>query len=193
MRLFVVNLSRDACLTSGPKQSPLLVQFSHTRSRWVSHVSTAVSWSTFLRLPLGAGPILGVYVTVLVTTSRMWRTLVLESRFCCWAAEVGVPGTAPAVLGVLDAAAAAPVGSAYRRALRAASQSNGDRTERALQGERGESRFAQLLERAGEGGTARPVKVGPVAGAERGYCGEAKAEGSAAVLIGAGATFGDFA
>lgn len=37
------------------------------------HDSTAVSWSTFLLFPFGAGPIRGVYVTVRVTTSRTWR------------------------------------------------------------------------------------------------------------------------
>lgn len=34
-----------------------------------------LDYSSFLLLPFGAGLILGVYVTVLVTISRTWRTL----------------------------------------------------------------------------------------------------------------------
>ena len=107
-------------------------------------------YSTFLRLPLGAGSMRGVYVTVLVTTSRMCRTLLRDAPL--------VQLCAGPTAGLLA--------SAYLRALRAASQSNGERTERALKGDRiGESRFPA----AGDGGTFRLEKVvGPVAGAESG-------------------------
>lgn len=107
--------------------------------------------STFLLLPLGAGSILGVYVTVLVTTSLMWRTLVLlfsQRVLPCppW------PGCFMSV---------------YRLALSAASQSKGLLTLRALNGERtGES---TLPAPAGEGGMRRlGNEVGPVAGADSG-------------------------
>jgi hypothetical protein len=94
-------------------------------------------------LPFGAGAILGVYVTVLVTTSRMCRTLVREA-FCFFSS---------------------------RRALRAASQSNTEWTGLALKGDRavlalnGES----ILETLGLGGTLRLGKqAGPVGGADIG-------------------------
>lgn len=64
--------------------------------------------STFLLLPFGAGFILGVYVTVRVTTSRMCFTLVLEGFLA----------------------------SFNLLALRAASQSNTEWTDLALKGER---------------------------------------------------------
>lgn len=81
----------------------------------------------FLLLPFGAGSILGVYVTVLVTTSRICRTLFADD-FCALQS-----------CAYLD--------------FNAASQSNGDRTDLALNGDRavalnGESR----VDTAGEGG-----------------------------------------
>ena len=105
--------------------------------------------STFLLFPLGAGSILGVYVTVLVTTSLMCRTLVLLFSH-------RVLPCAP-WLGFI---------SVYRLAFRAASQSKGLLTLLALNGERtGES----TLLTAGEGGMRRLGKeVGPVAGADSG-------------------------
>ena len=77
------------------------------------------------RFPFGAGFILGVYVTVLVTTSRICLTLLVEGFEARQSVEY--------------------------RALRAASQSNGERTDRALKGERtvGES----TAETAGDWGT----------------------------------------
>ena len=98
---------------------------------------TAVSGSIFLLLPLGAGAILGVYVTVLVTTSRMCRMLDLDSRLAC-PGVVGAPG--PGRPGVSGAAGrfVPPGVSANLRDLRAASQSKGDRTDAALSGDLGE-------------------------------------------------------
>lgn len=101
-------------------------------------------YSTLRLLPFGAGAILGVYVTVLVTTSRMCRTLVRED-FCFFSS---------------------------RRAFRAASQSNTDEcTGLALKGDRavlaliGESMFDRL----GLGGTLRLGKqAAPVGGADMG-------------------------
>lgn len=101
-------------------------------------------YSTLRLLPFGAGAILGVYVTVLVTTSRMCRTLVRED-FCFFSS---------------------------RRALRAASQSNTDEwTGLALKGDRtvlaliGESIFDTL----GLGGTLRLGKqAAPAGGADMG-------------------------
>jgi hypothetical protein len=98
---------------------------------------TAVSGSIFLLLPLGAGAILGVYVTVRVTTSLMCRMLDLDSLFE-WP---GVPGV-PAVAGMPGVSGAAgrfdPGVSANRRDLSAASQSKGDLTDAALSGDLGE-------------------------------------------------------
>lgn len=115
------------------------------------HYSAAASFS-FLRFPLGAGSILGVYVTVLVTTSRMCRMLVpfFSHRLEC----TGRGG--PALVG------AGPT-SAYLLAFSAASQSNALLTLLALHGVRAG------LSTAGLGGTRRLGKVvGPVAGAESG-------------------------
>jgi len=128
------------------------------------HASTSVSWSSFLLLPFGAGAIRGVYVTVLVTTSRMWRTVDLDSRL--------EPVTAAlAVLGVVepeaDADAAAPGTSVKRLDLSAASQSNGDRMDRALHGVFGESTPPQFA--SGEVGMIRLGKLRFVAGADMGY------------------------
>lgn len=115
---------------------------------------------SFLLFPLGAGSILGVYVTVLVTTSRMCRTFVpFFSHRLEW--------MGPALVG-------AGLTSAYLLAFRAASQSKGLLTLRALKGDR------TGLSTAGLGGTRRLGKVvGPVGGADRGYApsGEAVAAG----------------
>lgn len=98
---------------------------------------TAVSGSIFLLLPLGAGAILGVYVTVRVTTSRMCRMLDLDSRLAC-PGVVGAPG--PGRPGVSGAAGrfVPPGVSANLLDLRAASQSKGDLTDAALRGDLGE-------------------------------------------------------
>jgi len=96
---------------------------------------TAVSGSIFLLLPLGAGAILGVYVTVLVTTSRMCRTLDLDSRFACPGVVGAVPGGRP---GVSGAARFEPGVSANLLDLSAASQSKWDLTDAALSGDLGE-------------------------------------------------------
>lgn len=108
-----------------------------------SYFKGCVVYSTFRLLPLGAGAIRGVYVTVRVTTSRMCRTLVLD--FCFFSAK---------------------------RALRAASQSKTELgTGRALKGDRaveavnGESK----LETVGLGGILRLGKeAAPVGGADMG-------------------------
>jgi hypothetical protein len=76
---------------------------------------------------------------VRVTTSRICRTLDLDSRFVC----PGVPGVPAAVAwrpGVSGSAGRLepPGVSANRRDLSAASQSKGDRTDAALRGDRGE-------------------------------------------------------
>lgn len=128
---------------------------------------------SFRRLPLGAGSILGVYVTVLVTTSRMCLTLVpfLSQRLectCCW--------FGPALVG------AGPT-SAYLLARSAASQSKGLLTLLALQGDR------MGLSTAGLGGTRRLGNVaGPVAGAESGRVPAAEAD---ALVTEMGAGFDD--
>ncbi len=98
------------------------------------HDLTAVSASIFLLLPLGAGAILGVYVTVRVTTSRMCRTLDRESLFACpgVVGPEGRPGVSGAA-GRFD-----PGVSANRLDLSAASQSNGDLTDAPLSGVLGE-------------------------------------------------------
>ena len=100
--------------------------------------------STRRRLPLGAGSILGVYVTVLVTTSRMCRTLGRDDL--CFLASAN-------------------------RAFKAASQSKTECTDRALNGDLtvlaliGESK----LEMAGLGGSLRLGKeAAPVGGADMG-------------------------
>jgi len=89
-----------------------------------SHDSAGESASSFLRFPLGAGAMRGVYVTVLVTTSRMCRILDRDSLLLC----VGVPG-ALGVGGVSDCAGRLhpdPGVSAYRLDFSAASQSKWD-------------------------------------------------------------------
>ena len=78
----------------------------------------------------------GVYVTVLVTTSRMCRMLDRDSLLLC----VGVPGTL-GVGGVSDCAGRLhpdPGVSVYRLDFSAASQSKWDWTDVALSGDRGE-------------------------------------------------------
>lgn len=113
--------------------------------------SSAASSFSFLRFPLGAGSILGVYVTVLVTTSRICLTLVpfFSHRLEC-------PAGGPALVG------AGPT-SVYLFALSAASQSKGLLTLLALHGDR------TGVSTAGLGGTRRLGKVvGPVAGADSG-------------------------
>lgn len=97
---------------------------------------TAVSESIFRRLPLGAGPILGVYVTVLVTTSRMCRMLDLVSLLVGPLALDVPVGPSPGVSGA--AGRFEPEVSANFLDLRAASQSKGDFTEAALRGDLGE-------------------------------------------------------
>lgn len=106
-------------------------------------VADLMVYSTLRLFPLGAGAILGVYVTVLVTTSLICRTLVREV-FCFFS---------------------------IKRALRAASQSNTEWTGLALKGDRtvlaliGES----MLDTLGLGGTLRLGKqAGPVGGADMG-------------------------
>lgn len=102
------------------------------------------SGSIFLLLPFGAGAILGVYVTVLVTTSRICRMLDLESFFACLCGllVLAAPpaGALAAVVGVSGSAGRfKPGDSANRRDLSAASQSNaGDLTEAVLSGDLGE-------------------------------------------------------
>lgn len=118
--------------------------------------SVSGSSFNFLRFPLGAGSILGVYMTVIVTTSRICRILVpfFSQRLEC-------PGAGPALVGPC------PGTSVYRRALSAASQSKGLLTVRALHGVR--TTTTGLSTAAGLGGTRRLGKVlGPVAGAESG-------------------------
>jgi hypothetical protein len=99
---------------------------------------------------LGAGSILGVYVTVLVTTSLMCLTLFPFSHLLeC------VPPEPTADVGGFT--------SAYLFAFSAASQSKGLLMLRALYGDR------TGLSTAGLGGMRRLGKVvGPLAGAERG-------------------------
>lgn len=92
-----------------------------------------MSGSIFLRFPLGAGAIRGVYVTVLVTTSRMCRMLDRESLLAC----PGVPGT-PTVGVSGSAGRFEPGASASLLDLRAASQSKTDFTDAVLSGDRGE-------------------------------------------------------
>lgn len=113
--------------------------------------SAATSFN-FLRFPLGAGSILGVYVTVRVTTSRICLMLVpfFSHRLEC----TGNGG--PALVG-------AGPSSAFFLALSAASQSKALLTLLALHGVRAG------LSTAGLGGTRKLGKVaGPVAGAESG-------------------------
>ena len=110
------------------------------------------SHSTFLRLPLGAGSIRGVYVTVRVMTSRTCRTLVLD-LLQLW----------------LDLA------SANLLAFRAASQSNGDRTDLALKGDM--MGVSPGLDAAGDGGILRLGKVVPAGGADMGCVGAIMALG----------------
>ena len=95
---------------------------------------------------MGAGSIRGVYVTVLVMTSRTCRTLVLDLLQLC-----------------VDLA------SANLLALRAASQSKGDRTDRALKGDM--TGVSPALDAAGEGGIRRLGKVVPAGGADMGCVG----------------------
>jgi hypothetical protein len=117
------------------------------------------AYSTFLLLPLGAGSMRGVYVTVRVTTSLMCRTL-------RW------------LLPQLWPLAAAD--SARRRALSAASQSKGLRTLRALKGDM--TGVSPASPTAGDGGILSDGNVvGPVAGADMGY--DWKGEGGMLWLI----------
>lgn len=157
-----------------PSQNSMLNQpsknaflFRHPPDRPRPHHSADASFS-FLRFPLGAGSILGVYVTVRVTTSRMWRMLVPffshRAECCCWGVDVSA--TAPALAGV------GPI--SYRLAFRAASQSKGLLILLALQGERtaglsNEPAATTPAPVTGLGGTRRLGKVvGPVAGADSG-------------------------
>lgn len=133
--------------------------------------SSAASSFNFLRFPLGAGSILGVYVTVRVTTSRICLTLVplFSHRLEC-------PGAGPALVGP------GPT-SVYLFAFSAASQSKGLLTLLALHGER------TRLSTAGLGGTRRLGNVvGPVAGADKGYM----PPGDAGFLVEMGAGLEDF-
>lgn len=133
--------------------------------------SSAVSSYNFLRFPLGAGSILGVYVTVLVTTSRICLTLVpfFSQRLEC-------PGAGPALVGP-------GATSVYLFALSAASQSKGLLTLLALHGER------TRVSTAGLGGTRRLGNVvGPVAGADKGYT----PTGDAGSFVEMGAGFENF-
>ncbi len=101
----------------------------------IFHDSTAVSESSFLRFPFGAGFMRGVYVTVLVTTSRICRMLDLDSLFAC----VGVLGQlAVGVSGCAGRLQPDPWVSVKRRVLSAFSQSKGECTEAALNGDMGE-------------------------------------------------------
>lgn len=86
---------------------------------------------------MGAGAILGVYVTVLVTTSRICRILDRDSFFACPPPGV-VAVVAADVGGSCVAGRLEPGVSAKRLDLRAASQSNGDLTDAALKGDLGE-------------------------------------------------------
>lgn len=123
-------------------------------------IAWALAHSVLRLLPLGAGFMRGVYVTVRVTTSRMCRTL----RF---ADEVEDD----------EALVALQLSCVYRPALSAASQSNGERTDRALKGERacvdalmGESSAGMPV--AGDGGMCRlGNEVGPAGGADMGCVG----------------------
>lgn len=126
----------------------------HSSSFGSCYDDSAMPSFSFLLFPLGAGSILGVYVTVLVTTSRMCLTLVPHFFSHRWAGGPALVGGSTALL--LDT-------SAYRLAFNAASQSKGLLTLRALNGER------TGLSTAGLGGTRRLGKVvGPVGGADRG-------------------------
>lgn len=120
-------------------------------------------------------------MTVLVTTSRMCRTVDRDSpgRFVALL-------TAFAVLGVVAAEVGPgpPGTSLYLRALRAASQSNGDRIDRELHGVLGESRLF-LLEHAGDAGMFKLEKVRFDGGADMGIrgVGPSGLVGMAALLI----------
>jgi hypothetical protein len=108
-------------------------------------------------------------VTVRVTTSRICRTVDLDSRFEPVTVAFAVFGVvAPDAEAVASAAAAAadPGISVYRRPLSAASQSKGDRIDLALQGVMGELTPPQ----SGNGDVGlRLGKLGFVAGADIGY------------------------
>lgn len=108
------------------------------------HDWTAVSESIFLLFPFGAGAIRGVYVTVLVITSRMLTCLPpdLDSfRPCVRGVVAALMGAVagPLVEGVSGAAGRFEPGtSASRRDCKAASQSNTDFLDAALGGDIGE-------------------------------------------------------
>lgn len=108
-------------------------------------------------------------MTVRVTTSRICRTVDLDSRFEPPTAALAVFGVvAPEAAAVASAAAAAadPGTSVYRLDLSAASQSKGDRVDRALHGVIGEFTPPQLDK--GDAGL-RLGKLGFAAGADIGY------------------------
>lgn len=105
-------------------------------------------------------------MTVLVTTSLIFRTVVLPSRFDPVTAALAVFGVVHADVGP---AVADPGTSVNRLDFSAASQSNGDRIDRALHGDLGESTPPQF--ERGEVGMLRLGKLRFVAGAERGYWG----------------------
>jgi hypothetical protein len=147
---------------------------------------TTVSGSILLRLPLGAGAILGVYVTVLVTTSRMCRMLDLDSLLAC-PGVVGVPAAAALMPGVSGAAGRFEPGvSAALLDLSAASQSKGDFTDAALSGDLGEY-MPEAAEMAGEAGSFMLGNTdAPVGGADRGQLPEPRGVGDRFVSIGTG-------